>query len=57
LGFNKQPPGWGPRRVSEEELREAFGSGWRVDYVRDAKFETNQGGTETRALLARMTRL
>ncbi|HZW84389.1 MAG TPA: hypothetical protein VFE91_00600 [Nitrososphaerales archaeon] len=57
MGFNKQPPGWGPRRVSEEELREAFGSGWRVDYVRDAKFETNQGGTETRALLARMTRL
>ena len=53
----KQPPGWGPRRVSEKELRGAFASGWRVDYVREASFETNQRGVEARALLAKMTRL
>ncbi|HUJ67774.1 MAG TPA: class I SAM-dependent methyltransferase, partial [Acidimicrobiales bacterium] len=30
--FSDQQPGdWGPRRVSEAELRAAFGSGWRMD--------------------------
>lgn len=41
----KEPTNWGgPRRVSEEEIREAFGRGWRVNYVREATIETTFHG-------------
>ena len=31
---DRQPGDWGPRRVTEDELRAAFGSGWRIDLTR-----------------------
>ena len=38
--FSERQPGeWGPRRVTQAELRETFGMGWRVDWIRDAHFE------------------
>jgi SAM-dependent methyltransferase len=40
---DRQPGSWGPRRVSENELRAAFGTGWRiVSLVRD-RFDVNPG--------------
>jgi len=36
-----QPGEWGPRRVSEEELRRAFDRGWRVDSIAADSFEIN----------------
>lgn len=34
LCFSQLEPGdWGPRRVSEEEIRDSFRDGWRVDAV------------------------
>jgi len=37
-----EPPGWGPRRVTQLEIRESFKNGFRINYVREAKFETNR---------------
>jgi SAM-dependent methyltransferase len=30
----------GPRRVRKDEILEAFGPGWKIDYVREARFST-----------------
>lgn len=38
---DRQPGDWGPRRVSEGEIREAFASGWSISTVQPARFETN----------------
>lgn len=38
-----QPGDWGPRRVSEGELREAFRSGWRIDSLSRDRFDLNPG--------------
>ena len=55
---DREPTGWGgPRRISEAEIKETFADGWRVDYIRAARFETafhSQGGE---AWLSRLTKL
>jgi SAM-dependent methyltransferase len=28
-----EPPGWGPRRITRDEIREAFADGWHVDAI------------------------
>ncbi|HMK97914.1 MAG TPA: class I SAM-dependent methyltransferase [Acidimicrobiales bacterium] len=40
---DRQPGGWGPRRVTEGELRAAFSSGWRIDSLTPDHFEVNPG--------------
>jgi len=37
---DKEPPGDGPRRVSQDEIRDAFGKGWDVESIQPARFET-----------------
>jgi SAM-dependent methyltransferase len=56
---DRQPGDWGPRRVSEDELRTAFRSGWRVDSVIPARFDINPvlGSTTAEAWLADVVRL
>jgi SAM-dependent methyltransferase len=44
-----EPPGWGPRRVSEEELRSTFADGWQVREIASAAFETNLQRSDVRA--------
>jgi SAM-dependent methyltransferase len=57
LCFSEMEPGdWGPRRVTQREIREAFDRGWRVDSIREARFETNLGPESCRAWLSSMTR-
>lgn len=42
LCFSDRVPGQlGPRRVSQAELREAFGTGWQVERIEDAEFEVS----------------
>lgn len=36
-----QPGSWGPRRVTMAEIRECFSTGWHINYIREAKFDTN----------------
>jgi SAM-dependent methyltransferase len=40
---DRQPGAWGPRRVSENELRAAFGPGWRIDTLAPDHFDINPG--------------
>jgi SAM-dependent methyltransferase len=40
---DRQPGDWGPRRVTEDELRRAFGSGWRIDSLAPDRFNINPG--------------
>ncbi len=40
---DRQPGDWGPRRVTEGELRAAFRSHWRIDSLARARFDINPG--------------
>ena len=54
--FSDQQPGdWGPRRVTQAEIRSVFGGGWRVNYIEPSAFETNEG--HAHAWLASISRL
>ena len=56
---DRQPGDWGPRRVSEGELRAAFGAGWRIDSLAPDRFDINPGLGEptAEAWLADVVRL
>lgn len=43
---DREPPGAGPRRVSQSELREAFSVGWVVESIQPTKIEINPEFTE-----------
>ena len=48
--FSEHEPGsWGPRRVTQAEIRESFKHGWRIDYIREAIFDTNLGSRKCKA--------
>lgn len=50
-----QPGDWGPRRVTQDEIRCVFNDGWRINYIEPSTFETNIG--DARAWLASISRL
>ena len=51
--FSERESGtWGPRRVTQAEIRDAFSEGWTVEDIRPATFETNLENTEVKAWLA-----
>ena len=52
-----QPGDWGPRRVSEPEIRESFTDGWRIDSLERTTLEINGADEGVRAWLASITRL
>ncbi|MEU0196486.1 class I SAM-dependent methyltransferase [Streptomyces afghaniensis] len=52
-----QPGTWGPRRVSESEIRESFASGWRIDALRRDRIEVTFEPGTAQAWLVEMTRL
>ena len=31
---DREPPGYGPRRIAEREIRESFAEGWSINYIR-----------------------
>lgn len=53
---DRQPGDWGPRRVSQAEIRASFGSGWRVDSIEPAQFETNLNPPAVEAWLSTIIR-
>jgi SAM-dependent methyltransferase len=38
---DRQPGEWGPRRVTQDEIKASFSNGWTVDSIEAAKFEVN----------------
>ena len=59
LCFSELQPGdWGPRRVTQRELRETFTEGWRVESIDAAHMDTKiEDAQDVSAWLAAMTRL
>ena len=53
---DKEPAGYGPRRISEREIRETFSDGWSINYIRPATFESNTRAQGPRAWLSSITR-
>ena len=57
LCFSDREPGdWGPRRVGEQELRDAFASGWVVEGIEPSTLDTNLGADGVEAWLVSATR-
>ena len=45
--FSEREPGdWGPRRVTQAEIRSTFRDGWSVESVNPSQFTVNRGTTE-----------
>jgi ubiquinone/menaquinone biosynthesis C-methylase UbiE len=40
---DREPPGEGPRRVTQQEIHDAFRDGWEVRSIREVRFETRTG--------------
>jgi len=52
-----EPPSWGPRRITQVEIKDAFRDGFRINYIRKAKFETNYEQGEVNAWLTSIIKL
>jgi cyclopropane fatty-acyl-phospholipid synthase-like methyltransferase len=60
LCFSDSQPGeWGPRRVSERELRESFAGsrGWRIDSIEESRLEITIDPDGARAWIVAVSRL
>jgi cyclopropane fatty-acyl-phospholipid synthase-like methyltransferase len=58
LAFSdREPAGYGPRRVTQEEIRAAFSNGWQVDRIQDAVFESRTRAEGSRAWLSSITKV
>ena len=44
-----EPGGYGPRRITEREIRESFRDGWSIHYIRPAIFESHTRAEGSRA--------
>jgi SAM-dependent methyltransferase/DNA-binding MarR family transcriptional regulator len=54
---DRQPPGFGPRRVRREEIEAIFGDGWRIDEIQPATLEVTRDPAGVRAWRAAITRV
>ena len=55
--FSEREPGdWGPRRVTQAEIRETFTKGWEIESITAAKFEAIVEGGGAEAWLSRIAR-
>ncbi|HWR26394.1 MAG TPA: methyltransferase domain-containing protein [candidate division Zixibacteria bacterium] len=58
LCFSEHEPGsYGPRRVTQAEIQAAFSKGWKINYIREAEFETMFDAESVKAWLSSITRL
>jgi 2-polyprenyl-3-methyl-5-hydroxy-6-metoxy-1,4-benzoquinol methylase len=58
LCFSEHEPGsYGPRRVTQAEISAAFSKGWKINYIREAEFETTFSSEGVKAWLSSITRL
>jgi SAM-dependent methyltransferase len=53
---DREPAGYGPRRISEREIRDCFRDGWSINYIRPAIFESRTRAEGPRAWLSSIAR-
>jgi len=53
---DREPAGYGPRRITEREIRETFSDGWSIRYIRPATFESNTRAQGPYAWLSSITK-
>ena len=53
---DEEPTGWGPRRITQAEIRDAFAQGWRVDSIEPAELDVTVRSEPVRSWLATITR-
>jgi cyclopropane fatty-acyl-phospholipid synthase-like methyltransferase len=54
---DRQPGDWGPRRVSQTEIRSSFARGWRVESIEAATFDVTLHPAGVQAWWAAITRI
>jgi SAM-dependent methyltransferase len=53
---DEEPPGWGPRRITQHEIRQAFNDGWAVESIEPADIEVTLRAEPVRSWLATIRR-
>jgi SAM-dependent methyltransferase len=53
---DRQPPGFGPRRITQEEIKSTFTDGWRVDAIDPVTMDVTVDPDGKQAWLAAITR-
>jgi cyclopropane fatty-acyl-phospholipid synthase-like methyltransferase len=51
-----EPGGYGPRRITQVEIRESFRDGWSINYIREAVFESRTRAEGPRAWLSSISK-
>ena len=51
-----EPAGYGPRRVTQQEIREIFRDRWTINYIRPATFESRTRAGGSRAWLSSISK-
>ncbi len=51
-----EPGGYGPRRITQEEIRDCFLDGWTINYIRPATFESTTRAEGPRAWLSSISK-
>jgi SAM-dependent methyltransferase len=51
-----EPPGYGPRRITQGEIRDSFRDGWTINYIRVAAFESHTRPEGPRAWLSSISK-
>ena len=53
---DQEPGGYGPRRVTQQEIRDCFRDGWSINYIRAAVFESRSRAEGPRAWLSSISK-
>jgi hypothetical protein len=53
---DRQPGDWGPRRITEDEIRASFADGWRIDALERSSIEITLDPGGAQAWLVAATR-
>jgi cyclopropane fatty-acyl-phospholipid synthase-like methyltransferase len=51
---DRETPGFGPRRISKEEIKTSFENGWDIESIEETKFETNFSNSYSIAWLIKL---
>jgi cyclopropane fatty-acyl-phospholipid synthase-like methyltransferase len=52
-----EPGSWGPRRVTQQEIRSTFSSGWRIEYIKASQFQSSSSPGASPAWFSSIHRL